>query len=81
MSISRYGTGRSSWANTSTSCSSGFVMRSVLTIVYRYYANYVKFFTSVVADLGASAAIEEYVFAPAANGNEASMLLRFVGGA
>ena len=49
--------------------------------MYRYYANYVKFFTSVVADLGASAAIEEYVFAPAANGNEASMLLRFVGGA
>lgn len=47
----------------------------------RYYASLVKFFEGIVDELGAGEALEQYVFAPAANGNGADMLLRFVGGA
>lgn len=47
----------------------------------RYYATFVKFFIEEVKRLGAGQLLEEYVFAPAANGNGANMLLRFVSGA
>lgn len=48
---------------------------------HRYYANYLKFFESIVADIGANKTIEQYIFAPAANGNGTNMLQRFVDGA
>ncbi|TBU62348.1 hypothetical protein BD310DRAFT_919205 [Dichomitus squalens] len=47
----------------------------------RYYPSYLEFFTKRITELGAGQVLEKYVFAPAANGNEAYMLLRFVGGA
>ncbi|GJE96190.1 questin oxidase family protein [Phanerochaete sordida] len=47
----------------------------------KYYACLVTFFAGVVEKVGMGEALEQYVFAPAANGNGAQMLLRFVGGA
>ncbi|KAI8969608.1 hypothetical protein BD414DRAFT_502853 [Trametes punicea] len=47
----------------------------------KYYPSYLDFFTREVEQYGGGEALERYVFAPAANGNETYMLLRFVGGA
>ena len=47
----------------------------------RYYANYLAFFSNIISELGAGETLEQYVFSPTANGNDANMLLRFVGGA
>ncbi|THH31188.1 hypothetical protein EUX98_g3013 [Antrodiella citrinella] len=47
----------------------------------KYYAAYVTFFTKEIKRVGAGQFLEEYVFAPAANGNGASMLARFISGA
>ncbi|KAH8104504.1 hypothetical protein BXZ70DRAFT_887737 [Cristinia sonorae] len=47
----------------------------------KYYAPLLKFFTEEIARLGAGQLLEEYVFAPAANGNGANMLRRFISGA
>ena len=47
----------------------------------RYYANFLEFFTAIVARVGAGEALEQYVFSPVANKDGAHMLLRFIGGA
>lgn len=47
----------------------------------RYYACYVKYFTGVIAELGASQVLEQWVFSPEANVSGVNMLLRFVNGA
>ncbi|OBZ68792.1 hypothetical protein A0H81_11363 [Grifola frondosa] len=47
----------------------------------KYYANYVEFFATVIASIGAGETLERYIFSPGANGNESYMLFRFVGGA
>lgn len=47
----------------------------------RYYLSYLDFFTEKISEQGAGDVLEKYVFSEAANGNEAYMLLRFVGGA
>ncbi|KAI0648046.1 hypothetical protein C8Q79DRAFT_905924 [Trametes meyenii] len=47
----------------------------------KYYAGYLRFFTQEVVQHGVGDVLEQYVFSPAANGNEAYMLLRFIGGA
>ncbi|RPD62419.1 hypothetical protein L226DRAFT_611012 [Lentinus tigrinus ALCF2SS1-7] len=47
----------------------------------RYYASYVNFFTQEISTRGVGEVLEQFVFAPGANGNGAYMLLRFVGGA
>ena len=58
-------------------------LSSVAVKIYipnRYYATYVRFFTDIIADVGASQALEQYVFSPAANGNNAHMFARFMAG-
>ena len=47
----------------------------------RYYVSYLTFFKKEVERLGSGKCIEEYIFSPQANGNETSMLIRFVSGA
>ncbi|KAJ8501978.1 hypothetical protein ONZ51_g311 [Trametes cubensis] len=47
----------------------------------KYYPQYLDFFTKEIAEHGVGDTLEKYIFAPAANGNGACMLLRFVGGA
>ncbi|EKM49645.1 uncharacterized protein PHACADRAFT_265208 [Phanerochaete carnosa HHB-10118-sp] len=47
----------------------------------KYYASLLTFFTAAVERLGIGETLEQYVFSPAANGNGAHMLLRFVSGA
>ena len=59
-----------------------FLLGPRLTACYcRYYPSYLDFFTRKIAELGAGKVLEEYVFSPAANGNGAYVLLRFIGGA
>ncbi|KAI0670778.1 hypothetical protein C8Q78DRAFT_1069524 [Trametes maxima] len=47
----------------------------------KHYAGYLRFFTHEIIQRGVGDVLEQYVFAPAANGNESFMLLRFIGGA
>ncbi|EIW59226.1 uncharacterized protein TRAVEDRAFT_147129 [Trametes versicolor FP-101664 SS1] len=47
----------------------------------KYYPSYLAFFTREVVAHGTGETLEKYIFAPAANGNGAQMLLRFIGGA
>ncbi|KZP16280.1 hypothetical protein FIBSPDRAFT_63876, partial [Athelia psychrophila] len=45
------------------------------------YSAYLTFFLEVISTTSASAALEKYVFSPAANGNGSEMFARFMGGA
>ncbi|PIL22571.1 hypothetical protein GSI_15260 [Ganoderma sinense ZZ0214-1] len=47
----------------------------------RYYLSYLDFFTKKISEQGVGDILEKYVFSETANGNEAYMVLRFVGGA
>lgn len=51
------------------------------SVFLRYYPSYLDFFTEQISSHGVGEVLERHVFAPAANGNGAYMLLRFVGGA
>ena len=51
-----------------------------LTMHYRAYVAYLKFFGEQIAEHGSQPTIERYIFSPAANGNGTVMLARFVSG-
>lgn len=47
----------------------------------RAYSAYLTFFSEKIVNNGVVKTLEDYIFSPAANGNESCMLFRLFGGA